>query len=289
MKQFKRMYILILVITVYLLSMVTVARADLQPVNIDKSTHIATQPTPYSTVQVSWGYSWTENISGYYYQISVAPYTLTFNDTNDRHATKNKTVSDQVRMEDGYKYYFYIGAYAPKLPPEPGTPLIYGPITTYGPIIVDTKAPEFVTVNTDSPTTDNRSIELTIGSNEKIAKVNISEGGYGNGTSYDFQNKPAENVSCTYDLQTEGVHTLYIQAMDEAGLIAERDRKPDLVDQHTTKASPYVVTFTTADDLIMAQYTSVPTLSQWGVLFFLTILICIGIVATRRNVLPVKF
>jgi hypothetical protein len=288
MKQFKRMYIIILVITLNLLSMVTVIRAALQPVNIieDQSSHISTQPRPYSTVKMIWEYTGTEIIGGYYYQISAAPYTLTFNDTNDRKTTN--TVSDPVPMEDGDNYYLYIGAYksSSSIPP---TFDYSNPVTVYGPLIVDTKAPEFVNVSTDSPTTDNRSIMLTIGSNEKIAKVNISEGGYGSGTSYDFQNEPAENVSCTYDLQTEGVHTLYIQAMDEAGLFAENKGETDLADQHTTKASPYVVTFTTADDLIMAQYTSVPTLSQWGLLFFLTILICIGIVATRRNVLPVKF
>jgi hypothetical protein len=275
--------VIILILAFFLIS-ATVSIATLVPVDIIESnptTHIAFQDSPYTTITMSWRYTGTENIDSYFYEISAAPYTINY-DSNDREISN--TVSDPIVKEHG-SYYLYIAPFRtiPGLPPTSDK----GPVTKYGPLIVDTKAPENVSIGPENHTSDKSQIELTIGADEQIAKINVSEGMYGDGTWEDV-----DGSTFTYDLkQGEKKYTLRIQVMDKAGE-NEYEKKSrqmnDLVRQHITNADPYEITYTTADDLIMAKFTSVPTLSQWGMLIFLIILICTGVFAKRRMVPAVR-
>ncbi|KPA16334.1 hypothetical protein MHK_003460, partial [Candidatus Magnetomorum sp. HK-1] len=75
----------------------------------------------------------------------------------------------------------------------------------------------------------------------------------------------------TYSLQSgEQVYTLYIEVKDIAG--------------NTAKADPLEVTYSTSEGLSMANYTSVPTLSEWGLIIFFSILLLVGVVLMRRTV-----
>jgi len=258
------------------LILVSISWATLSEVALTDKSHTENEPSQLTEIKLNWEYTGDVNtITCYYFALTnTSDYTLT--DTN---GTQIDSGSSEIkRQKDDGEYYFYIAAYKQSTPPPPA-PNEMGPVTKYGPMIIDTRAPEIVTVN-GPDTTDNSAINLDISvsdsknKNEMISEINISEGLPGNGTWEEFT--PSDSINCSYDLkQGEGLYTLRIQVKDFAGNIADAD--------------PYPITYTTADDLIMAQYTSVPTLSQWGLLFFLTILICIGIVATRRNVLPVKF
>ena len=263
------------IVVISQLSLVSFCWATLSEVALTFQSHEESEPDQLTEIKLNWNYTGGETITCYYFALTnTSDYTLT--DTN---GTQIDSGSSEIkRQKDDGEYYFYIAAYKQSTPPPPA-PNEMGPVTKYGPMIIDTRAPEIVTVN-GPDTTDNSAINLDISvsdsknKNEMISEINISEGLPGNGTWEEFT--PSDSINCSYDLkQGEGLYTLRIQVKDFAGNIADAD--------------PYPITYTTADDLIMAQYTSVPTLSQWGLLFFLTILICIGIVATRRNVLPVKF
>ena len=265
----------------------TVTFADLVPVDvIGAQYHPVSQESPYTSINMSWQYTGTENIEGYYYKVSTSPYTITYNETND---DETDNTSAKVEKTDG-TYYLYIAPYMinPGNPPSIMPSVVEGPVTEYGPLIVDTKAPENVSIGPENHTTDTNKVELTIGADEQIAMINISEGNYGGGTW--------ENVSGNthpYELkQGEKNYTLRIQVMDKAGKYEYDEISKgvlnDRVTQHIAFADPFEITYTTADNLIMAKYTSVPTLSQWGMLLFLTILISIGIYTTRRTVFAAK-
>jgi len=262
------------------LILVSISWATLSEVALTDKSHAENEPSQLTEIKLNWEYTGDVNtITCFYWALTnTSDYTLT--DTN---GSQIGSGSDEIkRTNDDGEYYFYIAAYKEgTTPPIPPPPNEMGPVTKYGPMIIDTRAPEIVTVSgPDNNTTDNSAINLNISvsdsknENEMISEINISEGLPGNGTWEEFT--PSNSINCSYDLkQGEGLFTLRIQVKDFAGNIADAD--------------PYPITYTTADDLIIAQYTSVPTLSQWGLLLFLTMLICIGIVATRRNVLPVKF
>ena len=267
----------LLIAVILQLILVSFSWATLSEVALNYKSHAESEPTQLTEIELKWNYTGEDTINGYYYSLTnTSDYALTWENST-------QVVSESVeikRTKDDGEYYFYIAAYKVGTPPPTPPKNEMGPVTKYGPMTIDTRAPEIVTV-IGPDTTDNSAIKLDISvsdsknENEMISEINISEGLPGNGTWEEFT--PSNSIKdCSYDLkQGEGQYTLRIQVKDLAGNIADAD--------------PYPITYTTADDLIMAQYTSVPTLSQWGVLFFLTILICIGIVATRQNVLAVKF
>jgi len=278
MKQLKSMKMLPLTVLTILLTMATVSNAaiQLQPVHVfetQPTTHIANQYSSLTTITMSWEYTGTEDVDGYYYKInSASSYTAAINDTNYNKTTN--TTSNPANMADG-SYYLHVAAYQePTGVPPP--PIVIGPLTTYGPLIIDTTKPEILDiVGPDNNTTFTSSIALDIGANEKISYVNISEGVPGDGPWKEFT-PPADNISCAYELkQGENLYTLQIQVKDLAGNISD--------------GNPYPLTFTSADNITMAQYTSVPTLSQWGIIFFITILISIGILFMRRDVFGREF
>jgi len=267
------------IVVISQLSLVSFCWATLSEVALTDKSHAENEPSQLTEIKLNWEYTGDVNtITCFYWALTnTSDYTLT--DTN---GTQIGSGSDEIiRTKDDGEYYFYIAAYKEgTTPPIPPPPNEMGPVTKYGPMIIDTRAPEIVTVS-GPDTTDNSAIKLDISvsdsknENEMISEINISEGVPGNGTWEEFT--PSNSIKdCPYDLkQGEGQYTLRIQVKDLAGNIADAD--------------PYPITFTTADDLIMARYTSVPTLSQWGILFFLTILICIGIFSTRRSVFATPF
>jgi hypothetical protein len=267
----------LLIAVIMQLILVSFSWATLSEVALTDKSHAESEPSQLTEIKLNWNYTGGDAITCYYYALTnTSDYTL-----NETTGEQLGSGSDEiVRTKDDGAYYFYIAAYKQSSPPPPA-PNEMGPVTKYGPMIIDTRAPEIVTViGPDNNTTENNAINLDISvsdsnnENEMISEINISEGAPGNGTWEEFI--PSDRINCSYDLkQGEGQYTLRIQVKDLAGNIGD--------------AEPYPITYTTADDVIIAQYTSVPTLSQWSLLFFLMMLICIGIVATRRNVLPVKF
>jgi len=263
----------LLIAVILQLILVSFSWATLSEVALNFKSHEESEPTQLTEIKLNWNYTGGDTITGYYYALTnTSDYTL--NDTIEPHDSGSYEI---IRTKDDGEYYFYIAAYKVGTPPPTPPPNEMGPVTKYGPMIIDTRSPEIVTViGPDNNTTDNSAINLDISvsdsknENEMISEINISEGLPGNGTWEEFT--PSNSINCSYDLkQGEGQYTLRIQVKDFAGNIADAD--------------PYPITYTTADDLVMAQYTSVPTLTEWGMILFMSMIIGIGIVATRRNVI----
>ncbi|KPA10602.1 conserved hypothetical protein, membrane [Candidatus Magnetomorum sp. HK-1] len=229
----------------------------IESVVIDSYTH--SDPSNLTTITVSWSHSDPDGITGYYNKLTTeSAYTIT--DIDDHISNKNQDEKTFTNLSDD-SYYFHIAAYKiDDIFPE------VGDTTSVGPLTVDTQAP-VVSVNGPQTTSENP-ITLDIGPPDEIDAVCISEGVYGSCVW-------KEDYGGNYELLSgEGQYVLKIQGRDHAGNVANAD--------------PYAVTFITSENLVMSQYTSVPTLSQWGMIFFITILICVGISASRRNLLGVN-
>ena len=262
----------LLIAVILQLILVSFSWAALSEVELTDKSHAESEPSQLTEIKINWNYTGGDTITCYYWALTNTPdYTL--NETTGEPLGSGS--NEIIRTKDDGAYYFYIFAYKVGTPPPTPPEDDRSPVTKYGPMIIDTRAPEIVTVN-GPDTTDNSAINLDISvsdsknENEMISEINISEGLPGNGTWEEFS--PSNSINCSYDLkQGEGQYTLRIQVKDFAGNIADAD--------------PYPITYTTADDLVMAQYTSVPTLTEWGMILFMSMIIGIGIVATRRNVI----
>jgi len=224
--------------------------------NVVINSYPAFEPSNDTKITIGWSYPQDElnNINGYYYTLTTdSSYTITASDKQI--SNKNQTEKTEDNLSDGV-YYFYIAAYKSNFPfPE------IGDTESVGPFTVDTIPPVF---DVEGPeTTSENPIELIIGPPDEVDAVCISEEA---NASCDWN----DNYKNNFELTGEGSYVLKIQARDHAGNIA---------------TDSFAVTYTTADDLVMAQYTSVPTLSEWGMILFMSMIIGIGIVATRRIVI----
>jgi len=262
MKQIKLYCLCIILLPVITLFMNSSSWATVSAVNIGVCTHNENEPSALTQITISWSYaseSIADTVTCFYYHIGIeSEYTLTA--TNGTLIDKSKS-SLTIPKEDG-NYSFYIAGYkTDSMPP------ILGPITKYGPIKIDTTPPD---VEVNGPNlTSQEEILLEIGADEQLDQVCICETAYGVCNDWEPLSKPNKHP---YVLkQGEMQYSLKIQVMDLAGNVANAD--------------PFEVTFTTGENLVMAQYTSVPTLSEWGMILFISMIIGIGIVATRRNVI----
>ncbi|MBF0449687.1 MAG: IPTL-CTERM sorting domain-containing protein [Candidatus Magnetomorum sp.] len=220
------------------------------------------EPSSLTTINIGWTYATVSTINGYYYTLtSLSSYTV---DASDVQISNNAADDINLTVSDG-TYYFYIAPYQAAFPAPP----TMGPTTKAGPLTVDTTSPGNLSV-TGPDTTDTELVSLTIGADEIIDQVCISETTYGNCGWNNFTAPGHE-----YSLQAgEGQYLLYIQVKDVAGNLAQ--------------ATPYALTYTTSDNIRMAQYTSVPTLTEWGMILFFSILLMLGIMAMRRSVSAIQ-
>ena len=264
MKQIKIFCLCVILIPFISLFMTSSSWATVSAVNITGCTHNENEPSALTEITISWAYaseSIADTVTCFYYHIGIeSDYTLT--ETNGTQIDSSKS-SLEIPKEDG-AYYFYIAGYKTYTPPPP-LPAELGPVTKYGPIIIDTTPPD-VEVNGPHLTVQEE-ILLEIGADEQLDQVSICE------TTWNCKEwKPLSTPLHSYSLkQGEMQYSLKIQVMDMAG--------------NVTKAEPYDITYTTDEGIIMAKYTSVPTLTQWGALFFLSLLLFIGVKSTRRAVL----
>jgi len=267
MKQIKLFCLCVTLLPVITLLMISSSWATVSAVNITGCTHNENEPKALTQITISWSYaneSIADTVTCFYYHIGIeSEYTLTATNGTQLDSSKN---SLQIPKEEG-NYYFYIAGYktynAPIPPPEMGT------VTTYGPIKIDTTPPENVEVNGPNLTTQEE-ILLGIGADEQLDQVCICETAYGICNDWKSLSTPQHSYLLK---QGEMQYSLKIQVMDMAGNVANAD--------------PFDITYTTDEDIIMASYTSVPTLTQWGLIFFLSLLIFIGVKTTRRVVLSV--
>lgn len=252
----------IIVMLFFFLCLITNAWSSIGEVNVTGYLLEENDPINYTQVTLNWGYAGGDTITSYYYKITESSeYSLT--SSNGTQTTSESL--EKLPLNDG-SYYFYIAAYKSSTPPTFPPPEM-GPVTKYGPIILDNQVPENVSVGPDANVTEDESITLEFGADESLERVCISESTYGVGCTW--KGLSLQDQTCSYRLkQGEDVYTLYIQVEDYAGNVANAD--------------PYYVTFTTGDDTIMAQYTSVPTLSQWGIILFFSMLLMIALIVMRR-------
>jgi len=231
---------------------------SLDEVVINSNTH--GDPSNITTVTIGWAYTNTQDITGFFYTITTSsshtvstegPKNLPLNII-----AKSKTFNN---VSDG-TYYFYIAAANVDTEPFPTV----SNTTKVGPITVDTEAPENVSVTGPDETTE-QLVTLNIGADEDIYKICISETNYGNCGWIDI-----ESNEHTYSLNNgEGKYKLYVEVEDIAG--------------NTAKASPFEITYASSESLTMANYTSVPTLTQWGMILFFIILLSFGLVLMRKT------
>jgi len=229
---------------------------QLDDVVITSNSH--SDPDSLTTISITWSYATQNSIDGYYYTLStLSDYTIVATDEmlNNTADEVNLTASDGT-------YYFYIAPYK-SFPP----PLILGSTTKEGPIVVDTTSPGNISVN-GPETTETDLISLTIGADEVIDQVCVSESTYGTCGWEDFESPNHE-----YSLKSGlGQYLLKVQVKDIAGNIGQ--------------ASPFAITYTTSDQITLATYTSVPTLTEWGFFIFFGMLLMIALISIRR---PLSF
>jgi len=264
MKQIKLYCLCIILLPVITLFMNSSSWATVSAVNITGCTHNENEPSALTQITINWSYaseSSADTVTCYYYYIGTeADYPLT--DTNGTQL--DKTNNNWTFSKEEGDYFFYIAGYKPP-PPSPEL----GPVTKYGPIKIDTTPPDVDDVKgPPGGLTITPEISLEIGADEQLDQVCICETAYGVCNDWEPLSTPKHPYALK---QGEMQYSLKIQVMDLAGNVAN--------------ANPFEVTYTTGENLVMAQYTSVPTLSEWGMILFMSMIIGIGIVATRRNVI----
>ena len=234
------------------------AAISIDKVVINSNSH--NDPSSLTTVTIGWAYTDTQDITGFFYTITTSS-SHTVSTVEPTNLPLTKTAKSKIfnNVSDG-TYYFYIAAVNTTTIPFPTV----GPTTKVGPITVDTKAPENVSVTGPDETTE-QLVTLNIGADEDIYKICISETNYGNCGWIDI-----ESTEHTYSLNNgEGKYKLYVEVEDIAG--------------NTAKASPLEITYASSETLTMANYTSVPTLTEWGMILFFVILLSFGLVLMHKT------
>ena len=235
------------------------AWADLYEVRILTSSH----PTDNTKTTITATFDYTDTAqTGFYYTITTqTSHTITLNSISTQNYFSLPNDADSTRGDGPYEdnnYYLYIAAYKDVFMQETQV----GPTTKYGPLTVDTQSPNFVTVDGPS-TTEESLITLTINSNEDLNEICISETGYGNCA---WEELEASNYH--YTLSEYKDYKIYIQVKDVAGNMAQTN-------------SPFMVTRITPPFETVTH--TIPTLSQWGIIVFLSFLMIGGLYYIRRQ------
>jgi len=234
----------------------------LEEVIIQTSSH--SSPNTDTTIKVYFEYPNTAEIDGFYYTITTQPSHTITNDsilTNQYIALASDLGSTRGDgpYEDGY-YYVYIAAYDAVFLNPP----ILGPTTKVGPLTVDTVPPVYIKA-TGSEITYTNTITLNLDSNEELSEICISEASYEDCDDWHILN--TSNYDYTLS-NGEKDYLLFIKVKDVAGNMKQ-----------TTSPFPVTYSHIVIDN---AQCKSIPTLTQWGMFFFMSLLIFFGLHSSRQ-------
>ena len=242
------------------------ANADLGEVTgLWSPTHNDNEPSSVTRIRMEWscpdGYT-DSSLSGYLISYTSAEsHTYTYSNMPEIYNSKI-SLSEEYSGSGDTPIYFHIAAVDNTFPLS-----LIGPTKTFGPMFIDTESPTnaFVNVPDNETTTNEDKITLILGADGDPREMCISNIGYGN---------------CTWELFTDyktflleqGEQTVFVQYRDKAGNI--------------TNANPLTIIYNpslvTTD---IKSIHSIPTLNEWGIIIFLSILILFSIIIMKNKVL----
>jgi len=200
------------------------------------------------------GYTST-TISGFYYAFNtISDYTIT---SNDSWTTQLIVTSDNISA-DNVDYYFHIAAMDNDFISGPNI----GSTENYGPMKVDTVKPSGANISGPS-TTDKIDVTLSLGVNSAI-QMCISNVGYGSDCNWE----PVASSKSWNLLEGAGDKTVYVQYIDSAG--------------NTSDAST-LIKYEPETIIIRPIFRSIPSLSDWGKMIFIFLLITCAIFNVKKN------
>jgi hypothetical protein len=171
--------------------------------------HMENSPSNTTTIDVEW--SVPNGYTGFYYYkfTQASEYTTyTFDEDNISGLptnTNGQTVYNHPDTSDE-TYYFHVAAVWENEDED----LVFGPTTTYGPIIIDITPPDG---NIDAPSsTTSRNVTLSFVSSDAI-NIYVSNVAYGGGAKLDL----SANNPLTWELtENEGTKRIYVRFLDRA-------------------------------------------------------------------------